>query len=291
MPSLPVMRQVLRELTARKDAQRVPEPALVMDDPAQVAAFHAAGREDGIMASVYLFHAAQAAEVIRAGETVLDLGCGPANQLGLIARLNPDVNFIGLDLSPGMLNMAETNLKAQGLANVRLQHGDATDLSAFADASVDAVISTVVLHHLPDAAALERCLAEVDRVLKPSGGLYLVDLAHLKTEAAIHYFAHQYADREPPLFIEDYHHSLRAAFEVATWRRAWQAHLARRARLYRCWPLPFMVAIKGPPRRELPQALRQALRQRLEGLPPHLRTDFKDLAMLFRLGGLRLPAF
>lgn len=291
MPSLPVLKQVLRELTSRKDAFRVPEPDLVMDDPRQVAAFHEAGREDGVMASVYLFHAAQVSEVIRPGETVLDLGCGPANQLGLIARLNPDVRFVGLDLSHEMLAMAERNLAARGIANVRFEHGDITDLSAFADGSLDAVISTVVLHHLPDEAALFRCLAEVNRVLKPGGGLYLVDLGHLKTEAAIHYFSHQYADREPPLFTKDYHHSLRAAFEADTWKQGWAAHLAGRGKLHTTLPLRFMVVVKGPVRRALPDELRGALRRQLEGMTPHHRTDFKDLVGLFRMGGLRSPEF
>ena len=89
----------LREATARERTQRVPEPDLVMDDPEKVAAFTRAGREDGVMAPVYLFHCAQICEVIRPGDRVVDLGCGPGTQLAMVARLNPDAHFLGIDLS------------------------------------------------------------------------------------------------------------------------------------------------------------------------------------------------
>src|SRR6516165_8234394 len=106
MPSLPVLRTLLREITTSGPVVRTPEPDLVMDDPAKVAAYIEAGRPKGVMAPVYLFHCAQACEVIRPGDTVVDLACGPANQLSIIAKLNPEVRFIGVDLSEPMLDRA-----------------------------------------------------------------------------------------------------------------------------------------------------------------------------------------
>lgn len=291
MPSLVVLQQVLRELTARKDAFRIPEPELLMDDPEQVTAYYAAGREDGAMASVYLCNATLISEIILPGETVLDLGCGPANQLGLLARLNPDVHFLGVDLSESMLERAERHLQELGVNNVTLQKADITDLSVFPDASVDAVISTLALHHLPDESAFFRCLAEIDRVLKGDGGLYLADLGHLKTEAAIRGFAFQHAGREPALYVQDFHNSLRAAFELSTWRAGWQRHLARRARLYSTWLVPFMVVLRGPTRRSLPPKLANRLRSLCERLPAPYRQDHNDLVRMLRLGGLRVPRY
>lgn len=64
-----------------------------------------------------------------------------------------------------------------------LQHGDITDLNMLGPASADAVMSTVVLHHLPDEAVLFGCFAEVQRVLKPGGGLSLVEFGYLRTKA------------------------------------------------------------------------------------------------------------
>lgn len=289
MPSPSVIQQLLRETFAAKRTRRVPEPDLVMEDAAQVAAFHEAGREDGVMAPVYLFHATHVSEVVQPGDTVLDLGCGPANQLGLVARLNPQSRFIGLDLSAEMLAMARHNLAERGVANVSLQRGDITALGQFADASLDAVMSTVVLHHLPDEAALLRCFAEIQRVLKPGGGLYLVDFGHFKTEETIHYFAHQYADRQPAIFTTDYLNSLRAAFELETWRQGWERHLKPFGELYSTFGMPFMVAAKSAPCRQLPSELLHHLQAHFDAMPAWHRKDFRDLRSFFRLGGLRTP--
>ncbi|MCA9182894.1 MAG: class I SAM-dependent methyltransferase, partial [Planctomycetales bacterium] len=189
-----------------------------MDDPDKVAAYNRAGREDGVMAPVYLYHAAQVSEVVKPGDSVIDLGCGPATQLGMVARFNPEVSFTGVDLSEEMLSRARDNVAEKQLGNVRFEHCDITSLDFLADNSVDAVMSTVVLHHLPDVQALEKVFAEVKRVLKPGGGLYLVDFGHLKSEKSIEYFAYQYADRQAELFTCDYLYSLRAAFQKDDFR-------------------------------------------------------------------------
>lgn len=288
MPSTAMLKQVFTELVAARDAPRVPEPNLVMDDPAQVEAFREAGLEHGVMAPVYLFHAANVSSVVRPGETVLDLGCGPANQLAMIARLNPATRFVGVDLSDEMLGFAAQRVQEKGLTNVELQRQDITRLDAFADASVDAVYSTVVLHHLPDVAAFEAVFRQVARVLKPGGGLYLVDFGHLKTERVIHYFAQQYADRQPELFTRDYHASLRAAFDVADWRRVHAAHLGRFGRFFRMLPLPYMVCVKSPQRQVIGEATRRQLKALYDAMPSWHKTDYGDLDGLFRLGGLKV---
>src|SRR5471032_367100 len=89
MPSPALVQTVLREFLSRQRAPRIPEPRLVMDDEDSVRAYTEAGGETGVMAPVYLYHAANISEVIRPGDTVVDLACGPATQLGLVARINP----------------------------------------------------------------------------------------------------------------------------------------------------------------------------------------------------------
>ena len=242
------------------------------------------------MAPVYLFHCAQVCEVIRPGDTVVDLGCGPATQLAMVARLNPDVRFVGVDLSEEMLERARAYVTEQGLGNVAFQQADVTDLGFLGDASVDAVFSTVALHHLPDVDHLERTFAEVARVLRPGGGLYLVDFGHLKSEKSIEYFAYQYSDRQPELFTLDYLYSLRAAFPLADFQRLTDRHLAGRARVYSTFLMPFMVVVKSPPRAgEVPQGVRAGLAALRAALPSYHRTDLQDLRTFFRLGGLASP--
>ena len=114
MPSPKVVLTLLRERVTLQRSTRTPEPGLVMDDPQQVAAYVEAGREHAVMAPVYLFHGANICEVIRPGDTVLDLACGPANQLAMVARLNPDIQFTGIDLSLPMLQQAEELIAHEG---------------------------------------------------------------------------------------------------------------------------------------------------------------------------------
>lgn len=285
MPSPAVVLTVLREAITQERCPRTPEPGLVMDDPEQVAAYVEAGREHAVMAPVYLFHGANMCEVIRPGDTVLDLACGPANQLAMVARLNSDSQFIGLDLSQPMLQQARNLIDQQGLKNVSFRQGDITDLSAFADASLDAVVSTMALHHLPDVPALARTYAEVARVLKPGGGLYMVDFGHLKSPRSIDYFANQYADRQPRLFTLDYYNSLHAAFYIQDIREAARP-LMGRARLYSTFMMPFMVALKSKPRRGNDPALIAKLSTMKQELPNWHQADFADLTTFFGLGGL-----
>ena len=238
------------------------------------------------MAPVYLFHCAQISDVIRPGDTALDLACGPATQLAQVARLNPEVRFIGVDLSEEMLARARPHVRELGLANVELRLGSITDLSAFGDASVDAVFSSMALHHLPDQADLRRTFEEAARVLKPDGAVYLVDFGRLRSERSIQYFAYQYADRQPELFTLDYLYSLRAAFSLADFREASQA-LTGRATLYSTFLAPFMMALKSRSRRPADPRLQARFARIRSELPPHHQVDLRNLVTFFRLGGLR----
>lgn len=281
------MRTLLREVMTRERAPRVPEPDLVMDDPEKVAAFTRAGREDGVMAPVYLFHCAHVCEIVRPGDTVVDLGCGPATQLGMIAKLNPEARFIGVDYSDGMLDRARTHVDELGARNVTFEKADMAELDLFQDKSVDAVFSTMALHHLANVDHLNRVLAETRRILKDDGGIYLVDFGHLKSQKSIQYFAYQYADRQPELFTLDYLYSLRAAFSLADFRKGVAMNLEGRAKVYATFLAPFMVAVKSTPRQAVAVPVRAALRDMRSALPAHHQTDINDLVSWFRPSGLR----
>lgn len=285
MPSLGVILSILRELITTEHSRRVPEPSLVMDDPQQVIAYAEAGRENGVMAPVYVFNGANICEVIRAGDIVVDLACGPANQLAMVARLNPDVHFIGLDTSSLMLQQADELISRQGLNNVNLRHCDITDLSTFANDSIDVVVSTMALHHLPDVLALERSYSEAARVLKPGGGIYMMDFGHLKSSRSIDHFAHQYADRQPAVFTLDYLNSLHAAFYLEDIRRAARP-LFGQAQLYSTFLMPFMVVLKSPARRSADMALAGKFAEMTQSLPRWHQKDLADLRTFFRMGGL-----
>lgn len=288
MSKLNVYRILLREITTSERAERVPERTLLMDDPLQVQAFVEAGSEGGSLTPLYVFNSSQISEVIRPGDTVIDLACGPANQLVQVARLHPKVQFIGIDLVASMLDQAKALAGRCELTNVEFRQADITDLRFLADASVDAVVSTLALHHLPDQETLKRALDEAARILKPEGGYYLADLGHLRSEQSISDFAAQYADRQPEVFTLDYRNSMRAAFSLRDLRGAAKA-FGTQARVFSTFLAPYMVAIKGPSRRPLDRPLRQAFRELVHALPAHQQVDLRNLRWFFRLGGLKSP--
>lgn len=255
-----------------------------MDDPAQVAAYSEAGRIDGIMSAAYLFHSARVSQVIAGAQTVIDLGCGPATQLAQIAAFNPATSFIGIDLSPTMLESAAQHVAANGLTNVRFHPGDITRLEPFADHSVDGVISTMALHHLPTEDHLARCFSEIARVLKPGGALYLVDFGRLKSLYSILAFAYLNARFQPHLFTLDYERSLRAAFSRENF-----AHYARllpsHVRLYATFVMPMLVVIKSADR-GISSQLSARLDRMRRALPGRYRRDLNDMRTFFKLGGM-----
>src|SRR5688572_2906826 len=82
---------------------RIPESDLIMDSEEAVAAFARAGQPNGILSGVYAFYTEQACKMIRPGDRVLDLGCGPALLLASIAALNQGARFTGVDCSAPMI--------------------------------------------------------------------------------------------------------------------------------------------------------------------------------------------
>lgn len=278
----------LRELVAMRPVARVTEPELVMDDPDQVAAYTAAGREVPIMAPTHLFHTAQACQVIRPDDqVVLDLGCGPATQLAQIAGLNRKVQFIGIDLSEQMLDVARDHVRSQQLNNVSFRCLDITDLAEFADGSVDAVISSMSLHHLPDVTLLAKAFSQVARVLKSTGGTYVADFGRLRSATSMDRFAYDHADEQPESFTEDYINSLRAAFSVAEIKAVVADSLPDRAKVYHTPVAHFMVAVKSAERRPVDAELRSQLLRMRDELARKQRVDLKDLSRFLRIGGLR----
>lgn len=261
-----------------------------MDDPKQVAAYAEAGRIDGVMASSYLFHSARISQTIQGCETVLDLGCGPATQLAQIAQFNPETNFIGLDLSERMLEDAHLHVRTLGLTNVSFRQGDITCLEGFDDHAVDGIISTMALHHLPTLEHLDRCFAEVSRVLKPGGALYLVDFGRLKSLKSVIFFAYMNAQYQPHIFSLDYERSLRAAFLKEEFESLTRRHFPSAARVESTFKVPFLVIIKTEDR-ALPDALRQRIAAMHKALQPRYRRDLNDMRTFFALGGLRNDPF
>jgi arsenite methyltransferase len=280
----------VREWLGSRSFPREPEPALIMSDPEQTAAYDEAGRIDGVMAAAYLFHTAHITQVIQGSGRVLDIGCGPATQLLQVAEANPASSFVGIDLSDEMLVRARRHIADQRVRNVEVRRDDATKLGTVDEKSVDAVISTMALHHLPTTDDLNRCFAQIARVLRPGGALYLCDFGRLKSLRSVLYFAYQNAMHQPHLFSLDYERSLRAAYLAEDFETALRSQLAGRARLFSTFKVPFLVLIKSPDR-AIDEGIATRLRKMRQDLPSRYRRDLDDIRRFFALGGLKQDVF
>jgi SAM-dependent methyltransferase len=110
---------------------------------------------------------------LRPGQRVLEIGCGTGNLLLAAKQAQPAAVAVGLDPDLAALARARRKARRRGVA-VQLDRGYA-DALPYPDDSVDVVLSSFMLHHLPDEQR-EPAMREVVRVLRPGGALHLVDV-------------------------------------------------------------------------------------------------------------------
>ena len=119
--------------------------------------------------------AAQRAEFVRtlaprAGERVLDVGCGPGFMVRAIGEaVGPAGAVRGIDISEPLLGVAREH--CADLPWIEVAEAGAMELP-FPDGHFDAAISTQVLEYVPD---VDGALAQMHRVLKPGGRTLIVD--------------------------------------------------------------------------------------------------------------------
>jgi len=105
--------------------------------------------------------------------TILDVGCGTGSLVIEAKRLALDGTVVGIDPSSNMVNLAKRKAE-KARVDVDFQVGVIEQID-FPDNQFDIVLSSLMMHHLPDDLKKEG-LQEMQRVLKPGGIFLIVDL-------------------------------------------------------------------------------------------------------------------
>lgn len=100
---------------------------------------------------------------------VLDVGCGPGWVAIHASVGNPELDCVGIDLSPEMVALAERNRGNR--LNCTFKVMDAAEI-IYPDATFDRIVGVQTMHHWTDADAI---LRELRRVLKATGSVSLLD--------------------------------------------------------------------------------------------------------------------
>jgi ubiquinone/menaquinone biosynthesis C-methylase UbiE len=117
---------------------------------------------------IQLYHRT-ATQVDLNGKRVLEVGCGHGGGASYLVRTAGPASYTGLDLNPAAIALCRTR---HVLPGVDFVHGDAEKLP-FPDRSFDAVINIESSAAYPH---FSRFLAEVARVLRPTGHFLYADL-------------------------------------------------------------------------------------------------------------------
>jgi 2-polyprenyl-6-hydroxyphenyl methylase/3-demethylubiquinone-9 3-methyltransferase len=148
-----------------------------------------------------------------AGARVLDVGCGGGLLCETLAREGARVS--GIDLAPGMLEVARLHAAAENLAiDYRLQ--DAQELAKLTPAAFDIVTCMEMLEHVPHPAAT---LAALARLVRPGGAVFVSTINRNLKSFLLAIVAAEYVLKLIPRGTHEYARLIRPA-ELARWARA-----------------------------------------------------------------------
>lgn len=119
---------------------------------------------------------------LKGDEKILDAGCGRGLMLVGAAKRLKSGKATGIDvwsaedLSGNTADACKQNAKIEGVSDkVRIETGDVRRM-VYPASNYDAVMSTLVIHNLPEKLDRDQAIREMWRVLKPGGKLLIYDI-------------------------------------------------------------------------------------------------------------------
>jgi ubiquinone/menaquinone biosynthesis C-methylase UbiE len=112
--------------------------------------------------------------IFPAGSRVLEAGCAVGATTLVIAKKNPDVRFVSVDISEESLSRAAELMQRENVRNVEFARADIFNL-IYPDNSFDHGFACFLLEHLGEPV---RALSSLMRVIKPGGSITSIEGDH-----------------------------------------------------------------------------------------------------------------
>ena len=208
---------ILGQIFSRQTLERVSEPVAVTDQPENVLQY------DQVMTTKLAIAYAIGLEIIyRARQepftgSAIDLACGPGHFSLCMAKYLRLDSLVGIDLSQRMIDRATANAEKYGQKQATFRFGDVTQLKQVKDRQFELCAFTDAAHHMPDLETLALVFAEMDRVTKHDGLIFVMDLVRLKTKRLtdkyVDLVGRDYCERGLSAFHNDFQNSMYAAWK------------------------------------------------------------------------------
>jgi ubiquinone/menaquinone biosynthesis C-methylase UbiE len=143
---------------------------------------------------------------------ILDVGTGTAQIPIELCRQSATARVTAIDLAEHMLALGRENVRRAGLAErIKLERVDAKQMP-YKSASFAALISNSIVHHIPEP---KKVLAEMVRVTRPGGVLFVRDLLRPPDQATLDHIVRTYAGdanaHQQKMFADSLHAALSLA--------------------------------------------------------------------------------
>ena len=113
---------------------------------------------------------------VQNGENILEVGCGTARNLIILAKKYPRANFFGLDASSEMLKTSQIKVEKQKIKNIELQVTLADDFTFDKTFNLEKPFDTIFFSYsISMIPPWKESITNALKNLKPGGNLFIVD--------------------------------------------------------------------------------------------------------------------